>query len=100
MRTFYSHLNVGRNDPCLCGSGKKFKKCCIDKPWEASPELEADLALGQRLIAEYEAEQKASILRDKLTTDGFSLKLVPIHRLRIHKSITRVLHEKTERISG
>lgn len=21
----------GRNDPCLCGSGKKFKKCCIDK---------------------------------------------------------------------
>jgi len=20
---------VGRNDPCLCGSGKKFKKCCL-----------------------------------------------------------------------
>lgn len=19
---------VGRNDPCLCGSSKKFKKCC------------------------------------------------------------------------
>ena len=19
---------VGRNDPCLCGSGRKFKKCC------------------------------------------------------------------------
>lgn len=19
---------VGRNDPCLCGSGKKLKKCC------------------------------------------------------------------------
>ncbi|CAK4067239.1 YchJ family protein [Vibrio sp. 16] len=23
-----SSLKVGRNDPCLCGSGKKFKKCC------------------------------------------------------------------------
>lgn len=23
---------VGRNDPCLCGSGKKFKKCCLDRP--------------------------------------------------------------------
>lgn len=23
---------VGRNDPCPCGSGKKYKKCCIDKP--------------------------------------------------------------------
>jgi uncharacterized protein len=22
--------DVGRNDPCLCGSGKKFKKCCLD----------------------------------------------------------------------
>jgi len=21
----------GRNDPCPCGSGKKYKKCCIDK---------------------------------------------------------------------
>jgi preprotein translocase subunit SecA len=20
---------VGRNDPCPCGSGKKYKKCCI-----------------------------------------------------------------------
>ena len=23
--------NVGRNAPCPCGSGKKYKKCCIDK---------------------------------------------------------------------
>lgn len=22
---------VGRNDPCPCGSGKKFKKCCEAK---------------------------------------------------------------------
>ena len=22
---------VGRNDPCPCGSGKKFKKCCLGK---------------------------------------------------------------------
>jgi len=23
-----SHEKVGRNDPCPCGSGKKYKKCC------------------------------------------------------------------------
>lgn len=23
------HKDVGRNDPCPCGSGKKFKKCCL-----------------------------------------------------------------------
>jgi uncharacterized protein YecA (UPF0149 family) len=21
-------VRVGRNDPCPCGSGRKFKKCC------------------------------------------------------------------------
>jgi len=26
---------TGRNDPCPCGSGKKYKKCCVDK--KASP---------------------------------------------------------------
>jgi hypothetical protein len=24
------HKGVGRNDPCPCGSGKKFKKCCLN----------------------------------------------------------------------
>ena len=22
------HEKIGRNDPCICGSGKKYKKCC------------------------------------------------------------------------
>jgi hypothetical protein len=26
---------IGRNDPCPCGSGKKYKKCCMDKDMEA-----------------------------------------------------------------
>ena len=26
-----SSPRIGRNDPCPCGSGKKYKKCCIDK---------------------------------------------------------------------
>ncbi|EIQ7094695.1 SEC-C domain-containing protein, partial [Enterococcus faecalis] len=21
---------IGRNDPCYCGSGKKYKKCCLN----------------------------------------------------------------------
>jgi len=24
-----SEARVGRNDPCPCGSGKKYKKCCL-----------------------------------------------------------------------
>lgn len=22
---------IGRNDPCFCGSGEKYKKCCMEK---------------------------------------------------------------------
>ncbi len=28
---YHAPPQVGRNEPCPCGSGKKFKKCCIDK---------------------------------------------------------------------
>lgn len=28
-------MNIGRNDLCHCGSGKKYKKCCITKDEEA-----------------------------------------------------------------
>ena len=26
--------NLGRNDKCGCGSGKKYKKCCINFSWD------------------------------------------------------------------
>jgi len=28
IKTRIAEEKVGRNDPCPCGSGKKFKKCC------------------------------------------------------------------------
>lgn len=34
-------MNVGRNDPCPCGSGRKYKKCCLG---EASSAARADPA--------------------------------------------------------
>ena len=29
--TIRNEKKVGRNDPCICGSGKKYKKCCLWK---------------------------------------------------------------------
>jgi uncharacterized protein len=31
-------VRIGRNDPCPCGSGKKFKNCCMDKVRQTSRE--------------------------------------------------------------
>lgn len=29
--TLVRRVHIGRNDLCPCDSGKKFKRCCIDK---------------------------------------------------------------------
>lgn len=34
---------VGRNDPCPCGSGKKYKNCCMKKDMEAEKALHAKM---------------------------------------------------------
>ena len=53
-------MKIGRNEPCPCGSGKKYKKCCIDKEeidwkeWFAN-----DIKVGKRLMKE--AEENARL---------------------------------------
>jgi hypothetical protein len=32
---------VGRNEPCPCGSGKKYKQCCLEKDEAADREARA-----------------------------------------------------------
>ena len=32
----------GRNDPCLCGSGKKYRKCCLPREEAARPRVQAE----------------------------------------------------------
>ena len=36
--------NLGRNDPCHCGSGKKYKQCHLDKDEAAAREARAKAA--------------------------------------------------------
>ena len=38
------HKNLGRNDPCHCGSGKKYKNCCLAKDEAAAREARAKAA--------------------------------------------------------
>ena len=39
-------VKVGRNEPCPCGSGKKYKKCCLGK--QAVPSLASTTSAGER----------------------------------------------------
>jgi SEC-C motif len=44
-------MKVGRNDPCPCGSGKKYKKCCLGKEREASLRETAAIAPPSSSVA-------------------------------------------------
>ena len=35
---------IGRNELCFCGSGKKFKHCCISKEYVESPHIDIDIS--------------------------------------------------------
>ena len=43
---------IGRNDPCPCGSGKKYKKCCLNKPKSPVDLIESDQE-KQKWLEEY-----------------------------------------------
>ena len=49
---------TSRNDPCPCGSGKKYKKCCLEKD-QASERAERTRVAAKRAAAE-QAQIKAT----------------------------------------
>lgn len=50
-------MSIGRNDPCPCGSGKKYKKCCLDgeTSWRQGIEnSDIEQAVKTTLISAYD----------------------------------------------
>jgi hypothetical protein len=58
---------IGRNDPCPCGSGKKYKKCCLRKdeerirkakrPDDSEELFEDEIQTGYELDSEFDQEE-------------------------------------------
>jgi SEC-C motif-containing protein len=43
-------IKIGRNDPCHCGSGQKYKRCCLEQDQRADSAALAQAA-ADRLAA-------------------------------------------------
>ncbi len=48
-----TYKKIGRNEPCPCESGKKFKKCCIDTWHLSQPEPSPIIALANENLKRY-----------------------------------------------
>ena len=59
-------MKLGRNDPCHCGSGEKYKKCHLEKDEAANTAMLVAEATKRREAAEA-AEAEA---QEKAKTDG------------------------------
>ena len=56
-------MTTGRNDPCPCGSGKKYKKCCgAPKPRTISIVKEAS-SLNEHIVGKLES---TTSLKDRI----------------------------------
>ncbi len=75
-------MKAGRNDPCPCGSGEKYKKCCLVKETAARSDdvlfREAEAALMERMLpfaeeafGENAIEQAWVLFLDEMTEVAF-----------------------------
>lgn len=53
-------FNIGRNDECICGSGKKYKKCCMSKVEEL--EIKLSNYFGKDAVISREGKEFIKIL--------------------------------------
>ncbi len=78
-----STKKAGRNEPCPCGSGKKFKKCCLLKHEEARKNLPQDQLreLEDRTKARQKLEDDVKNGFDLLFSQDFPRAQMLAHRL-------------------
>jgi len=57
---------IGRNEQCLCGSGKKFKHCCLLKQQAGQVLRSPEQAFKVSLVHEIELVQKAAAEKRKM----------------------------------
>lgn len=78
---------IGRNDPCPCGSGKKYKKCCIEKDQERLHESSSVAGL----TVEELQEQREQFLTQNELLEMRSYELVRLDPVKVSELLRPVL---------
>jgi len=95
MLTYYLNLKLGRNDPCPCGSGLKYKKCCQNKE-KLSPDELREVYLNQYKIRLKDTKAIEGIRKaGRLVLDTFALIEPKIRPEMVTEEINTLVHEFT-----
>ena len=77
-------MKIGRNDPCPCGSGKKYKKCCLNKS-EIQFLAEAAFDAQKNLKRDGQIKQCLHPNKDECTD-----KIVKAHAIQNNRILTKI----------
>jgi len=64
-------MKTGRNDPCPCGSGKKYKKCCLETDEQNSFAQNNDMPHSVRGIDDWEPEDEDGFEMEDENSEAF-----------------------------
>ncbi len=90
-------MKVGRNDPCPCGSGLKFKKCCLEKEQQADKDPGAMYAQRYKIQLKKDADIEGIRRAGQLVLDTFKQIEDKIRAGIKTDDINTVVHEFTVR---
>jgi methionyl aminopeptidase len=91
-------MKVGRNDPCPCGSGRKYKKCCLGRTGEPGSKNLAELYLKKHKIRlKGKADIKGMKKAGHLALDTLDLVETKIRPGMVTEEINTLVHEFTLR---
>ncbi|MFO7972196.1 MAG: M24 family metallopeptidase, partial [Desulfobacterales bacterium] len=88
-------VKLGRNDPCPCGSGLKYKKCCLRRAKPETDDLKALYAKKYRIRLKQAADIQAIREAGRLVIDTLDLVESKIKPGITTEEINTLVHEYT-----
>jgi len=84
-------MKIGRNKPCSCGSGKKYKKCCYGKTESIPPEV---LLQFERMNAKQSLiEKQQGLGRSIISIESHGYRLVAVGRRMYYSQRWKTFHD-------
>lgn len=87
-------MSIGRNDKCVCGSGKKYKKCCIGKDMNYLKIDRIEISGFSASSAEPGEQVKLAVVEHRVSTEP----LFYVYAIQLFNIIARQVKESTGKV--
>ncbi len=83
-------MKIGRNDPCPCGGGKKYKKCCLNK---SMPEENFSLQFARLQAQQKQIEKQQGLGRSIISIEHKGYRLIAVGSRLYYSKNWKTFHD-------